>query len=80
MEAYADAGIGNVLMSFNNGLHNEARVNSARKSLNLFPKEVMPRFQMMDTPQIHWRSTSARAYHEFRSASRTSDGQSPSAG
>jgi len=50
MQAYADAGIGNVLMSFNNGLHSEARVRSARKSLNLFANEVMPRFHSLQTP------------------------------
>jgi alkanesulfonate monooxygenase SsuD/methylene tetrahydromethanopterin reductase-like flavin-dependent oxidoreductase (luciferase family) len=50
MQAYADAGIGNVLMSFNNGLHSEVRVKSARKSLNLFAQEVMPRFQALQAP------------------------------
>jgi alkanesulfonate monooxygenase SsuD/methylene tetrahydromethanopterin reductase-like flavin-dependent oxidoreductase (luciferase family) len=50
LQGYADAGIGNVLMSFNNGLHTPARVESARRSLNLFANEVMPHFRSLQTP------------------------------
>jgi len=50
LQGYADAGIGNVLMSFNNGLHTPARVESALRSLELFANEVMPRFHGLQTP------------------------------
>ena len=51
LQAYADIGIGNVLMSFNNGLHNAERVKSAQESIRLFASEVMPRLKGIETPK-----------------------------
>ena len=51
LQGYADVGIGNVLMSFNNGLHDEERVQSAQESITLFATEVMPRLKGIETPK-----------------------------
>ena len=45
IQQYADVGIGNVLLSFNNGLYEPNRVAATRRSLDLFVREVMPRFK-----------------------------------
>ena len=50
IQQYADAGIGNVLLSFNNGLYEPDRIAVTRRSLDLFVREVMPRFKDIALP------------------------------
>jgi len=50
MQSLADVGIGNVLMSFNNGLYDAERRKRTETSMQLFVKEVMPRFAQLKTP------------------------------
>jgi hypothetical protein len=44
LQKFVDVGLGNFLMSFNNGIWDEDRRKAARRSMTLFAKEVMPRF------------------------------------
>src|SRR4029077_10858994 len=50
LQSLADVGLGNVLMSFNNGLYDDERRKPTEKSMALFVKEVMPRFPAIKTP------------------------------
>jgi hypothetical protein len=50
MQTLADVGLGNVLLSFNNGLYDDERKKLTEKSMQLFVKEVMPRFTAQKTP------------------------------
>jgi alkanesulfonate monooxygenase SsuD/methylene tetrahydromethanopterin reductase-like flavin-dependent oxidoreductase (luciferase family) len=50
MQTLADVGLGNVLLSFNNGLYDDERRKLTEKSMQLFVKEVMPRFTSQKTP------------------------------
>ena len=50
MQGLAEVGLGNVLMSFNNGLYDAERRKRSEKSMKLFVDEVMPRFTSMKTP------------------------------
>jgi alkanesulfonate monooxygenase SsuD/methylene tetrahydromethanopterin reductase-like flavin-dependent oxidoreductase (luciferase family) len=50
MQTLADVGLGNVLMSFNNGLYDDERKKLTERSMQLFVKEVMPRFTAQKTP------------------------------
>ena len=50
LQDLADVGLGNVLMSFNNGLYDAERRKASERSINLFVKEVMPRFANSETP------------------------------
>lgn len=51
LQLYVDAGIGNLLISFNNGLYEPERRRIGRKSFDLFIKEVMPRFKDTAPPR-----------------------------
>ena len=59
MQTLADVGLGNVLLSFNNGLYDDERRKLTEKSMQLFVREVMPRFTCRRRRAIRWRSTSA---------------------
>ena len=50
LQTLADVGLGNVLMSFNNGLYDDERRKLTERSMQLFVKEVMPRFTSQKTP------------------------------
>jgi len=50
MQTLADVGLGNVLLSFNNGLFDVDDKKTTEKSMRLFVKEVMPRFIAQKTP------------------------------
>jgi hypothetical protein len=50
MQTLADVGLGNVLLSFNNGLYDDKRRKLTERSMQLFVKEVMPRFTSQKTP------------------------------
>jgi hypothetical protein len=50
LQTLADVGLGNVLVSFNNGLYDDERRKLTEKSMALFVKEVMPRFTAQKTP------------------------------
>ena len=50
MQTLADVGLGNVLLSFNNGLYDDERRKLTERSMELFVKEVMPRFTAQTTP------------------------------
>ena len=50
MQTLADVGLGNVLLSFNNGLYDDERRKLTERSMQLFVKEVMPRFTSRKTP------------------------------
>jgi alkanesulfonate monooxygenase SsuD/methylene tetrahydromethanopterin reductase-like flavin-dependent oxidoreductase (luciferase family) len=45
VQQYADAGAGNILCSFTNGLLTPERWRLAHQSMELFATEVMPRFK-----------------------------------
>jgi alkanesulfonate monooxygenase SsuD/methylene tetrahydromethanopterin reductase-like flavin-dependent oxidoreductase (luciferase family) len=50
LQRYADVGIGNLLLSFNNGLYDAERRRITDTSLRLFVDEVMPRFHDLPVP------------------------------
>ncbi len=50
LQTLADVGLGNVLMSFNNGLYDDERRKITEWSTKLFVDEVMPRFTSQKTP------------------------------
>ena len=50
LQRYADAGVGNVLLSFTNGPYTAERARLAQQSLSLFAAEVMPRFDRVGSP------------------------------
>jgi len=50
MQTLADVGLGNVLLSFNNGLYDDERRKLSENSMRLFVKEVMPCFTPQETP------------------------------
>ena len=51
LQRLADVGLGNVLMSFNNGLLDAERRRATQRSINLFVNEVMPRFANVPVPE-----------------------------
>ena len=50
LQRYADVGIGNLLLSFNNGLYDAERRIITERTLRLFVDEVMPRFHHLPVP------------------------------
>lgn len=65
IQAYADVGLGNLLLGFNNGLFDDDRRAVTRKTMDLFVREVMPRFVDIPTPKdplaidLHGKSASS---------------------
>lgn len=51
LQSYADIGLGNLILGFNNGLYDADRQRITRKSFDLFVKEVMPRFKDSVVPK-----------------------------
>lgn len=47
---FVEMGIGNVIMSFNNGFHSEEQTRITERSMRLFAAEVMPRFRDVAPP------------------------------
>jgi alkanesulfonate monooxygenase SsuD/methylene tetrahydromethanopterin reductase-like flavin-dependent oxidoreductase (luciferase family) len=51
IQQFADVGLGNVLVSFNNGLYDAERRERTLRGMELFMKEIVPRFAHVATPR-----------------------------